>query len=248
MKTQNRSIPFKGYIGDTIVVVIGVLLALAVSEWAKSIDNKSTTRSYLEAIIHDFEENAVLAETGASVARFQADQGEWLLSVVSGDSTTVDARRLIWAIESTGYRYAEPYLKTAWDDLISSGGLGSIRNPETRRLIGQFYRKQEQRGNWESEWMKYFHDYRESLHSVVDPAIRLEIGKIYDFDVDVSSELNLPDKTVDEIIRDFRSTQSMESQLVDLTMTRTVSTVLYSRESIDIQTILTSLREDLSAL
>ena len=248
MKTPNRSVFVKKYVGDTIVVVIGVVLALGVSEWVKSIDSTSTTRSYLEAIILDFEENATLAQTGASIAQFQAEQGEWLLSVVQRKVDTDNSRRLIWAIESAGYRYAEPYLKTAWDDLISSGGLDSIPNPETRRLIGQFYRKQEQRSNWESEWTKYFHDYRENIHLVVEPSIRLEIGKVFDFDVDVSPQLSVPEGTVNDIIQDFHTAQSMESQLVDITMTRIVSAVLYSRESIEIEAILTSLREDLSEL
>jgi len=131
--------------GEFIIIVAGVLMALAVDEWARESSDRTTEREYLEALVGDLDAevefltafptgvlpllelaDSALAEVGPvarGTAPFPTDTIAFLRQVIA-------SRRTI-AIASAG--------KPTFEELISTGSLRLIRSASLRSKLIAYY-------------------------------------------------------------------------------------------------------------
>ncbi|HSM03811.1 MAG TPA: hypothetical protein VK858_04290, partial [Longimicrobiales bacterium] len=130
--------------GEFIVIVVCVLMALAVDEWARASSDRTIEREYLEALVRDLDAevefltafptgvlplelaDSALAEVGPvarGTAPFPADTIAFLRQVIA-------SRRTV-AIASAG--------KPTFEELISAGSLRLIRSASLRSMLIAYY-------------------------------------------------------------------------------------------------------------
>jgi hypothetical protein len=128
-------------VAEVSIIVVGVLIALAAEGWREAASDRALTRTYLAGLSAD------LRLDSADYVRFlkpnylpaQAVAADSLI-VILGDSTVVVApattlrflRELLYLLSATKSR-------ATFDDMVSSGRLGLIDDPNLRGSLVQYY-------------------------------------------------------------------------------------------------------------
>jgi len=126
---------------DFMIVVVGVFIGIQVSNWNDDRSLRERERVYLEQLLIDLESDHTSGERGIRAANRNDVAAEVLLALLEGDSESesVSDAELLIAIELAGYARLPIGNLTTYNELISTGGLGLLRNPEIKRAIGEYY-------------------------------------------------------------------------------------------------------------
>jgi len=127
---------------EFLVIVVGVLVALAVDEWSNSVQERELEREYLQSLSRD------LAEDSAAYAGALAPNVEEALaalreivSVARGFEAmpidTVAFVRLMWESRFSVTQFEER--RTTFEELLATGNLSLIRSAELRASIVSYY-------------------------------------------------------------------------------------------------------------
>jgi len=141
-----RPIPWGRLVGEFVVIVTGVLVALAADSWNDRRLERVEEREYLERLFA-----SVARDTTNYVSILSwIDQKEAGLarldSVLSSSAASYDADQLLvdlTAAPNYGWNVGPIAAEATFEDLRSSGKLGLIRNPDLRNAILEYY--------WEAE-------------------------------------------------------------------------------------------------
>jgi hypothetical protein len=233
---------YKGYawlLGEAVVVVLGVLIALAVDRAAQSIDRDALETTQLRGLVRDFQDADSVAEGARLSAEWRDGLGRELLLVLGGaDAGDLDAAGLARAIEFPGWHYMPPFPRETWEDLVGTGELGAIRDPEVRRAVSQFYRYVEQLRMFNAEWVRISRSYRDDVRLILPAASRLALTKEF-MGGDSVLVSDLP--PVDELVRRVRGWPDLEGHLSEVLLSNAAATNLYTdlrREARDVLQLL----------
>lgn len=134
-----RNLPVGRLAAEFVVIVTGVLLALAVDEWRESVGERAAEAQYVSRLIDDLTTDSVgsvvLIEAGMAKAAA-------LDTVLRALSDTAEIRRSpssAWPNMRFAYTRPPPQT-TTFDELRNTGGLSLIRSDELRFEIGNTYR------------------------------------------------------------------------------------------------------------
>lgn len=137
VKTQN----WTAVALDFMIVVVGVFIGIQVSNWNDDRSLRERERVYLEQLLIDLESDQASGERGIRAADRTDEAAEILLALLEGDpeSESVSDAELLIAIELAGYARLPFGNLTTYNELISTGGLGLLRNLEIKRAVGEYY-------------------------------------------------------------------------------------------------------------
>jgi hypothetical protein len=125
------------FLAELIVIVSGVLIALAIDEWRGNIENVSLEREYLQQLIADLvtteEKMSVAAETNA----VGEDAARQLLDVFESGELPSLATIEQWLSDINKIDTPVPVLGTA-EALVSTGYLRLISDSKTRTKLTQY--------------------------------------------------------------------------------------------------------------
>ena len=125
------------------VIVVGVLIALAVDRWIASLDARSQESAYLARIEEDLRRDSSTIEAMIRASIRNADLTETMLGWVEGEapppgldvaSFMSDFDRASWYTPLN-----QRLVRDTWEELVSSGRIGLIRESELRRRIAAYY-------------------------------------------------------------------------------------------------------------
>jgi len=127
---------------EFLVIVVGVLVALAVDEWSSSAQERELEREYLQALAID------LGEDSAAYARALAPNVEEALAalrtivpvargVEAMPIDTVGFVTLLWESRFSVTQFEER--RTTFEELLATGNLSLIRSAELRASIVSYY-------------------------------------------------------------------------------------------------------------
>lgn len=155
---------------DFFIVVVGVFIGTNVTNWNDARQLQERSQEYVMRLLSDLE---IEYEYAKSINEYYATARE--ASVVAFDGLTGrskydDRTILINAFRATQYQWYETR-RAAYDELVSSGDLGLIRDPKLRDIAVRYY------GNSSTayELMQYngqHSEYRRLFEQIVDPNIR----------------------------------------------------------------------------
>jgi len=136
--------------GEFILIVVGVLTALAVDTWVDRASLARDAEEYRTALIRDLSRDADLLRVRAAQRERAFEYARLALSYFEGASSATDPAEILLAVHSsTTSRPFEPAMAT-WSDLLSTGSLGLIDDAAFRTEIGAYYADIESRvRNWE---------------------------------------------------------------------------------------------------
>jgi len=171
MKIRGRKVG--RVLAEFLLIVVGVLTALAVDQFRMSRADRGQERLYLEGLVHD------LARTEESV-RGSADwyarilgHGERALPVLRGEEPVpVDTISFLWSVYQAS-RSVEPGLSRAtYDDLLNTGGLRLIRADSVRLAVVNYFHVAE-RLLWPSDFDRDRQPYRTAVRGLLPLSVQL---------------------------------------------------------------------------
>jgi hypothetical protein len=124
---------------EFVVIVFGVLVALAVDEWRSEREDRITEHEYIARIRSDI--LADIDKFGELERRFQskAETIKELTDHPDSDLFSRDTKILLEGLRSSAYVALPDSRSTTFDELMSTGRLALIENVKQRDALSQYY-------------------------------------------------------------------------------------------------------------
>ena len=166
---------FKYAIGEIVLVVIGILIALQINNWNEQRKTKDLYYSYLTRLKEDF--TFILNSTAEAklIEEHLIELGKLVLNVSLNKENNVDPLELAIGIDFTAGRHYYTKKSQTWTDLISTGNLKLIENKGLRNEIGAYNNLIDQRHFQIEEWFNWKVQYRDLTRNILYPDERLII-------------------------------------------------------------------------
>jgi len=123
---------------EFVVIVAGVLVALAVDEWHSGLDDARSRYELLSAVEADLKADSLeLADVLPLEGRLR-DLYLYLDSLVTGPSLEPDSSRVREALDGIVYIWVPVVNRAAFDRMVASGAL-SLLEPELQQALHEYY-------------------------------------------------------------------------------------------------------------
>ena len=147
---------------DFVIVVVGILLALQISEWSQARQDRVRERAYLARMAAELQQSFQDIEASIEIAQEREALGRLLIdSVDDEEPVRADPGRYLLALLKGGYTYSPEIRSHAFDELRSSGDLGLIKDKALLVAITEFYTEVREAAQWsyirearQTEYMK----------------------------------------------------------------------------------------------
>ena len=168
--SQNRITRYLAYaVGEIILVVIGILIALQVNNWNESRKLKKQKAVLLENLQQDFEENLNRLDIIIGFLNDREDYARQILSLLDSLPDKVDSIPTVFALERAGFvHYFNPTQPT-YDEMKSSGTLSLISNKELKRVLSSYQTFLEYNFRIEDKNTDLIQSYAERILRYMDP-------------------------------------------------------------------------------
>lgn len=129
-------------VGEIILVVIGILIALSINNWQKEKQNIKLEKRYIEDLINDLKKDSINLSQLYKEANLVADAKDSIYKVLNEPDDQLDSLPKYFQRQWEPYRIFSPS-KSTIDEMKSSSHLEIIRNETLRKQIVSIYYKYE---------------------------------------------------------------------------------------------------------
>ena len=175
-------------IGEIILVVIGILIALSINNWNEDAKNRRSEIHYLKRIVNDLDNDISEVKLTKENAQNRIDRVLFLLDALKAeDLVQKSPEYFVSSIIIAGYTHRPSISNHSFEELKSNGWLSLIQNEELRVSIIKYYNAVFNQGQWkfisEDRQLKY-DEYsagildQEHLSQVISRSDTLNISKI----------------------------------------------------------------------
>ena len=124
---------------EFVLLVVGILLALAVNNWVEERRDARIERQYLERLVRDFDADLALLADLAEFERSQVADGVLAWRALGDPAAITDREAIAQALGHLGARRTLRLTRAAYTDLTSTGNLRLIRDGPLRdRIVGLY--------------------------------------------------------------------------------------------------------------
>jgi len=135
---------FKYAIGEIILVVIGILIALSINNWNQNRIERNKEKSILSELIIDLEDQSKLLETYIEVESSFYQNGKDILSYFATNQTFNNTDNSIYSkLNSLVTRKTFNPVNQTFKELIATGNIAIIQDKLTKRKIIKYYHELE---------------------------------------------------------------------------------------------------------
>lgn len=236
-------------LGEILLVMIGILLALQVNNWNESRKNHKIEHKYLIELKKDYQLNKDLYDFVIKTENLQRLNGERVLGFLTSDSIITE-KELVFAIEISGYNMKLNPERTTWDDLISTGNTSIIKNEVLVSKMRKYYSQLKFFKENETVYDEYKSWYRKEVLGVLNPKNRFEANSLMGREWHSKKMIpdgNLLTKEIDyeDMVERLRSKTEIPGILSDVIMSRRVATSQLSNDLKIIENVLNDLNVEL---
>jgi len=134
---DNKPLKYLRYaIGEIVLVVIGILIALQINNWNEDRKEQNKTNAYLVMLSDEIKANLWLLDRSRKMAEEHRDYNLNSLLVFNSDSAkTIDLDEFYVLTTSKGPFGKMELIRSSFDDLINSGALENVRDSTLRNQI-----------------------------------------------------------------------------------------------------------------
>ena len=154
---DNKPIKYARYaIGEIVLVVIGILIALQINNWNQNQQQKKVEIATLKALVGEFKENSnsiLSCQDNIAEMRLSGDSLRMQIGPKLTDLTIDEINRLIGKISETEKCQVSI---DVLEDIQASGKLNLITNEEIRRSISKWSSYLKELEGEENDWAKEF--------------------------------------------------------------------------------------------
>lgn len=152
---KNKFIKYLFYaIGEIILVVIGILIALQINNWNESNKLRKEETLYLERLRIDLVKDTLYYNENIERANLLIDRNKSFLEKIYEEQKSVEEGRELMKTPLWDSEYLVIQDNT-YRELVSSGKLNIISNPSLKVALVDFYRKLESKENYIKEFNEY---------------------------------------------------------------------------------------------
>jgi hypothetical protein len=146
LKAQNW-----GAVGiDFLIVVVGIVLALQITEWNEDRHDRIRERAYLVRIAADLGQSVADIENAIAISDRREALGRLLIESVDDAGLVVsDPGRFVLALHKGAYTYSPGIRSHTFDEIKSVGDLGLIRDKSLLAGITEFYTEVREWSQWD---------------------------------------------------------------------------------------------------
>ena len=137
-------------IGEIILVVIGILIALQINNWNEKRKNDNIKQSYITNLKIDLINDIKNLEALDSLNTFYETEGSYLDKYLNGKLHQIDTVRLTNAIVIVAYIPNMTIISSTYNDLINSNNIVLFNDVELKKLLDNYYIP--------NEWVRLFND------------------------------------------------------------------------------------------
>ena len=130
-------------IGEIILVVIGILIALSINNWNQNRIERNKEKLILAELIVDLKEQLNVLETYIEIESSYYNHGKDILSFYSLNQTFIGSDSIYAKLNSLMERKTFNPIRTTFQELISTGTIGILKDKSTKRKIIQYYNELE---------------------------------------------------------------------------------------------------------
>jgi hypothetical protein len=152
-------------LGEIVLVVIGILIALQINNWQQAKNDRSLEKRYLQNLVSELEKDSIGLQEKYALLVEQSEMKNPLLSIIENghehDSLLIYFRRQWQPI------YSYTPLKSTYEEMTSSSHLNIIRPDTVRESIIRMYNAYENLKNDEDFLMKNFENLIQALSKAI---------------------------------------------------------------------------------
>jgi len=194
-------------IGEIVLVVIGILIALSINNWNENAKNKRLETSYLIRISKDLENDLLEFEKTKEIAQQRNDRVIFLQHAIEVvDLVHKSPDYFVNSIVIAGYTYRPSISNHRFDELKSSGRLALIQNEELRVSIAKYYDFVFNQSQWNFLAEEVQLKYNEYSTGILNQD---QLNKV----LSESETLNISKKQLEDIFQRFLSKKEFHSLL-----------------------------------
>lgn len=223
-------------IGEILLVVIGILIALQINTWNEARKDRQLEANYLDNLKEELIFNIQLANEQILFSVFQAKNGELILTTLEKGNSS-NPTDLAVALEHIAWNHEIIFVSDVWNELYATGNIGIIRNKQIKSKLTDLYNDMKLVNKFqEHEWSSYNFGVRRLIADILAPDIRLMIdanlepGNYAGEDFDISNP--------QMIIKELQEIEGLKGYIVDIIQTRKTSNLFMANEISAIESII----------
>jgi hypothetical protein len=134
---------FKYAIGEIALVMIGILLALQVSNWNEFNKERKLEKRYLSELILDLQTDSLVISNFVAQSDLQKDYKQKLTDIINTEKNYNEDSLNTYFNNQWQTTYSFNPITTTLDEMKSTGNIGLIKNSDLRRKILETYNNYE---------------------------------------------------------------------------------------------------------
>ena len=155
-------------IGEIVLVVIGILIALSINNWNENRINKLKETQYLESFKDDLQANRIEIQRVIRKSELTRNVSDSILRYKSKDTNNFSLAQLDTLIlGATGFTVYQTHEGTV-QDILGSGVLNIIKNDSIRHAIGSWQASLKNIREWEKLDIESANQYMQYLKQHID--------------------------------------------------------------------------------
>jgi hypothetical protein len=143
MRWRLSKLDFSYLVGELIIVILGVTIALAAEQWRQNISDQEIENQYIERLIQDIEFDQVIRDRFRVSSNIKTDALDAALNwIISPNLSQSGISQFLQDLTDGAQRaYAAGIFarRNTFDELVSTGSLGLISDVELRQALQNYY-------------------------------------------------------------------------------------------------------------
>ena len=178
LAAENRIARYLRYaIGEILLVVFGILIALQVNNWNEQRKDRIQERKFLVRLQAEINTDIENISNSIRANKNRMQRAEFLLASINQPQLAEDsATYFIRSIEYAGYTNNPVVSDNTFEEIKSSGKLSLIRNEKLRSAIQEYYSWTSERGQYnfilQDNQLNYLHERR----GILSPRQQINMG------------------------------------------------------------------------
>ncbi len=126
-------------IGEIMLVVIGILIALQVNNWNESRKEATIKQSVLENLLFDIDDDLWNLEMQLGQMSDRIDQAEYLLKIMEDPQMDIDSTKTAVALTRVGWVLVYTPTFATYNEILNSGRLSLIESVDLKKNLAGYY-------------------------------------------------------------------------------------------------------------
>ena len=128
-------------IGEIVLVVIGILIALQLNAWRADIADRKMEQSHLQNFREDLQDQLEIIDAQVAHEKKLILKADSAYSYFTGDISLAKLEDLLYGNRAIGARKTFIKSNASFQDLVSTGGLHLIKDPEMRKEMMSYHQR-----------------------------------------------------------------------------------------------------------